>query len=119
MWQIGALISKVRRLVPGLRRGMTVVYLLRLRSGCICIGASTDLGQSLLDHASGRACRTTQIDVPAPILWIEVHPIFADARAREAQLEGWTRARKEALVADDLRALRGLARSRDAASEGT
>jgi putative endonuclease len=117
--QMHRLISEAQRLVPGLRRGLAVVYLLRLRSGCIYVGASTDLGQRLLDHESGRACRTTRIDVPAVVLRIETHPTFADARAREAQLKGWTRAKKEALVGGDLRALRRLARSRDTPSERT
>lgn len=107
------LISEAERLVPGLRRGMAVVYLLRLRSGCIYVGASADLGQRLLDHVSGSACRTTRIDVPAAVLRVETHPTFAEARAREAQLKGWSRAKKEALVGGDLLALRSLARSRE------
>jgi len=110
-----ALLAEARRMAPSLSRGMPVVYLHRLRSGIIYVGASLDLPQRLEDHVSGRACRTTQLDPPVAMLRIERHATFAEARAREAQLKRWSRPKKEAIVRGDLRDLRTLSRSRDAA----
>lgn len=90
-----------------------MVYFLRLLSGQLYIGCSTDLGQRLDDHVSGQACRTTLLDPPRALLRVEVHSSFAAARAREAQLKRWSRAKKEALIRGDLPTLRTLSRSRD------
>ncbi len=94
-------------------RGTAVVYFLRLRSGVIYCGVSLDLDQRLYDHGVGRACRTTAIDPPVGLLRLEWFGTFKEARAREAQLKGWSRAKKEALVRGDVAALKRLSRSRD------
>jgi len=44
---------------------------------------------------------------------VEIHSDFSAARRREAQIKKWSRARKEAFVADDLSRLRAFGRSRD------
>jgi putative endonuclease len=110
---VNTLITEARRMAPSLSRGTPVVYFMRLRSGMIYIGASTDLEQRLDDHSFGQACRTTQLDQPVAMLRVEVYATFADARAREAQLKRWSRAKKEALITGNLRILSALSRSRD------
>ncbi len=98
-------------------KGSCVVYFLRLRSGSLYIGASEDLEKRLEDHAAGRACRTTALDPAECLLRIECFDEFPQARAREAQLKRWLRAKKDALIAGDLKALKTLARSRDHAGD--
>jgi predicted GIY-YIG superfamily endonuclease len=115
---VNALIAEARRMAlsKGQRpasKGTCVVYFLRLRSGALYIGASEDLEQRLDDHISGQACRTTELDPPIAFLRFEVFGSFAEARTREAQLKRWTRAKKEALVKDDMDRLHALSRSRE------
>ena len=110
---LNTLIAETRRMAPSLSRGMPVVYLLRLRSGMLYVGASTDLEQRLADHMSGQACRTTALDPPMSVLRVEIHESLATARAREAQLKKWSRAKKEALIRGDVKTLKSLSRSRD------
>jgi predicted GIY-YIG superfamily endonuclease len=105
-------------MAPSLSRGTPVVYLLRLRSGIIYVGCSTDIAQRIADHLSGHACRTTAIDPPTAVLRIELLPTFSAARLREAQLKRWSRAKKEALVRGDEQELRKLSRSREQARIG-
>jgi predicted GIY-YIG superfamily endonuclease len=100
-------------MAPSLSRGASVVYFLRLRSGNIYVGAFIDLEQRLGDHWSGKACRTAQLDPVMAILRVEVHPTFAQARQREAQLKRWSRVKKLALIRDDHVVLRQLSQSRD------
>ena len=112
------LIAEARRMAlsKGRRpasKGTCVVYFLRLRSGAIYFGASEDLEQRLADHASGKACRTTQLDPPVALLLVEEFPTFSGARTREAQLKRWSRAKKEALVRGEFDRLRKLSQSRD------
>ncbi len=90
------------------------VYLLRVRSGRTYVGCTSVLRQRLADHAAGRACRTTALDPPVALLLAEPYPSLASARAREDQIKGWTRAKKEALIAGDVAALRAWAACRHA-----
>lgn len=99
-------------MAPSLSRGLPVVYFLRLQSGIFYIGAPADIIQRLDDHISGQACRTTRLDKPVAVLRVEVFKTFRAARVREAQLKRWSRAKKEALVAGNLKVLRYLGQSR-------
>ncbi|MBW2251046.1 MAG: GIY-YIG nuclease family protein [Deltaproteobacteria bacterium] len=89
------------------------LYILRLKSGSLYIGATTDLKQRYQDHQNGKACRTTRLDPPVKMVYSESLPTFSDARKREAQIKRWTRAKKEALVAGDMVKLRNLSKSRN------
>ncbi len=87
-------------------------YILRLKSGQLYIGSTTDLKQRYQDHQNGKACQTTKLDPPMKLVFSESYPTFSEARKREAQIKRWTRAKKEALVLGDLAKLRKLSKSR-------
>jgi len=78
------------------------LYILRLKSGQLYIGSTTDLDRRFEEHMSGRACRTTQLNPPVKLLYSEGFDSFSDARRREAQIKRWSRAKKEALISGDL-----------------
>jgi len=86
--------------------------MLRLKSGQLYIGSTTDLDHRYKDHCFGKACRTTQLDPPQKLLYSEEFDSFSDARCREAQIKRWTHAKKEALVSGELTKLRKLSKSR-------
>ena len=87
-------------------------YILRLKSGNLYIGSTTDLDKRYEDHCSGRACRTTKIDSPVTIVLSEQFKTFSQARLRESQVKRWSRAKKEALISGDLAKLENLAKSK-------
>jgi len=87
-------------------------YILRLKSGQLYIGSTTNLDQRYKDHRSGKACRTTKLDPPVELVYSEKYDTFAEARRRETQIKRWSRAKKEALVSEDLSKLKGLSKSR-------
>jgi putative endonuclease len=89
------------------------LYILRLKSGNLYIGATTDLKQRYQDHQNGKACRTTKLDPPVKVVYSESLPTFSDARKREVQIKRWSRAKKEALVAGDMVKQRNLSKSRN------
>jgi putative endonuclease len=91
---------------------MANLYILRLKSGNLYIGATTDLLKRYQDHQNGKACRTTKLDPPIKLVYSESYPTFSEARMREAQIKRWTRAKKEALVAGDINKLQQLSKSR-------
>jgi putative endonuclease len=86
-------------------------YILRLQSGALYLGATTNLPARYKDHISGKASRTTALDPPTSIVFSELHHTFKEARRREAQVKRWSRAKKEALVLEDLHELRKLSKS--------
>jgi len=88
-------------------------YILRLKSGQLYIGSTTDLKQRYQDHVNGQACRTTKLDPPVKVVYSESLTTFSAARKREAQIKCWSRAKKEALVAGDMVKLRNLSKSRN------
>lgn len=94
------------------------LYILRLKSGQLCTGSTTDLDQRYKNHCSGRACRTTLSDPPQNLIYSEKHESFSDARKREAQIKRWTRAKKEALVSGNMIQLKSLAKSYQSRKKG-
>jgi putative endonuclease len=87
-------------------------YVLRLKSGTLYPGATKDVAQRLRDHASGRACRTTRVDLPTGVVYREEFATFTEARRRESQVKRWSRDKKEALIAGDLETLKRLSKRR-------
>jgi putative endonuclease len=87
-------------------------YILRLKSGLLYVGSTTDIEKRYKDHCSGRACRTSKFDPTNSLVYSEEYETFIEARRREAQVKRWSRAKKEALVAGDLATLRNLAQSK-------
>ena len=106
------LIAQARELAPKLERGTPFTYLLQLQSGRYYTGCSTDFEVRFLEHANGTACRTTRLDPPVAVLWIEIQPDFTTARIRETQIKKWSSSKKEALIAADYARLRALSASR-------
>jgi putative endonuclease len=70
------------------------------------MGATTDLDQRYKDHRSGKACRTTKLDQPVALFHSEEFETNLEARRREAQVNRWSRAKKQALVSGDMAKLR-------------
>ncbi len=85
-------------------------YILRLRSGSLYLGATTDLKKRSEEHGSGRAGRTTTLDPPVALAYSEEFETFSEARRREAQVKRWSRAKKEALVSGDIPKLQELSK---------
>ena len=73
-------------------------YILRLKSGKLYPGATTNLEQRYKDHLAGTACRTTKYDQAIELIYNELFDTFSDARKRESQIKRWSAGKKEALV---------------------
>ena len=88
------------------------LYILRLKSGSLYIGATKDLERRYKEHCAGNACRTPRINPPIELVYSEETPTFSDARKREVQIKKWSRAKKEALIVFDMVKLKELSKSR-------
>ena len=87
---------------------MHFVYILRCADASLYIGETDDIERRIVRHQEGRGCPYTAARRPVELAYVETVANHLDARRRELQLKGWTRRKKEALVAGDLELLRRL-----------
>lgn len=91
---------------------MPWVYILRCATGDLYVGMTGDLEQRLKRHNEGTACGYTRHRRPVTLAYSEETRTWLDATARERQIKRWTRAKKAALAAGNMEALRHLSRRR-------
>jgi putative endonuclease len=86
------------------------VYMLRCNDGSYYVGsARLGLEQRLAEHNSGVYDGYTSTRRPVVLVWHDHFANISDAVAVERQLKGWSRRKKEALIAGDHDMLRALA----------
>jgi putative endonuclease len=73
------------------------VYLLECQDGSLYTGVTTDLERRLKEHHA-RTTHYTSYNPPVRIVYTESFLRKDAASKREAQIKGWTRAKKLALV---------------------
>jgi putative endonuclease len=91
---------------------MAYAYMLRCADGSYYVGSTTDLERRLWEHNEGLGPRYTRRPgrLPVVLAWSHEYDSIADAFAFEKQLQGWSRAKREALIAGDYEALPALAK---------
>ena len=92
----------------GIVESIAYVYILRCRDSSLYIGSTDDLVARLERHNRGEGCTFTASRTPVTLVYVEEHQDGDRAGKRERQIKRWTRAKKEALVAGDLRLLKQL-----------
>jgi putative endonuclease len=84
---------------------MPFVYILRCADGSYYVGKTEDLRTRLDEHQSGVGADYTAARRPVEMVYAEEHSSTRSAKDRELQLKHWSRAKKEALIAQDLKLL--------------
>ena len=98
------------------------VYVLRCSDGSYYAGHTDNLERRVGQHQAGEAEGYTQSRRPVTLMWSQDFPSRLEALEAERRIKGWSRAKKEALIAGDWAALRALASRavlRDGASTGS
>jgi len=87
-------------------------YILRCADGSYYTGHTDDLERRLAQHHAGEVpgCYTLKRR-PLELVRAEEFPTREEALTAEQQIKGWSRAKKEALIAGDWRKLQALAQS--------
>lgn len=62
-----------------------------------------------MEHQDGRAANHTKKKLPVELVYVEEYLNIATAFEREKQIQGWTRAKKEALINGEFQTLSDLA----------
>ena len=77
------------------------VYILRCRDGSFYTGHTDDLQKRLWEHEQGFGADWTKRRRPVELVWCEDAPTRDEAFAFERRVKNWSRAKKEALIAND------------------
>lgn len=92
-------------------------YILECANGQYYVGSTTDLDKRLQEHQAGLGGKYTRSHLPVKLVYKEEFSSIKMAFARERQLHGWSRAKKEALIKGQYEQLSSLASSAPAPPE--
>lgn len=87
-------------------------YILRCNDGSYYTGHTEDLEIRMAQHQTGALGGYTAKRLPVVLLWSQDFATRDEAFDAERQIKGWSRAKKEALIAGDWSRVTELARNR-------
>jgi len=89
------------------------MYILRCSDGSYYTGSTRDLEGRLYEHQNGLGTVFTKKRLPIKLVYCEEFERIDDAFYREKQVQGWSRAKKEALIQGQYDLLPKLAKTRN------
>jgi putative endonuclease len=92
---------------------MPFTYILRCRDGSYYVGSTWDLERRLAQHSAGEGAEYTKRRLPVTLVFAAEFPRVDEAYALEKRVQGWSRAKREALNEGRFDALPNLAKKRN------
>ena len=90
-----------------------IVYIVECKDWRYYIGITNDLEKSLCEHNTGQDENSyTYSRRPVELKYFETFTDVNQAIAREKQLKGWSRKKKQALIAENFDRLKELSKSK-------
>ena len=86
------------------------MYMLKCSDGTYCTGSTINLIRRLNQHNIGAGANHTANRLPVELVYVEAYVDIKKAFWREKQIQGWSRAKKEALIENKRQLLPKLAR---------
>ena len=88
------------------------VYMLECSDGSYYVGTTrAGLDQRIAEHNAGKYDGYTKVRRPVRLVWSQECQQITDAIAAERQIKGWSRRKKQALIAHDFDLLPVLSRN--------
>lgn len=82
------------------------LYILRCADGSYYTGHTTNLERRIAEHQLGEGSNWTKSRLPVKLVFTQELPDASQALIIEQQIKGWSRAKKEALIAEQWDLLR-------------
>jgi len=89
---------------------MAWIYILKCADGSYYVGSTVDLEARIWQHNEGIGAQYTARRRPVEMVFAMEYDSIQDAFNQEKHIQGWSRAKKEALIRGDFEALPALAR---------
>ena len=86
------------------------MYILECADGTFYTGSTLDIDKRLWEHENGTGARYTRNRLPVRLVLAQEFDRVEDAFAREKQIQGWSRAKKLALIRGEYDILPDLSR---------
>jgi putative endonuclease len=90
------------------RTFMSHMYILECVDGSYYTGSTIDLTRRLWQHQNGLGAKHTAKRLPVQLVYCEFFERVSDAFYREKQVQGWSRLKKQALIANNTELLHYL-----------
>ncbi|RRJ85961.1 GIY-YIG nuclease family protein [Gulosibacter macacae] len=91
---------------------MPHIYILKCADGSYYVGSTNHLEARLEQHSSGLGAEYTRRRLPVELVFHHECETVAEAFALEKQVQGWSRAKREALIEGRFEDLPALSRKR-------
>jgi putative endonuclease len=92
---------------------MAFMYILECADGTYYVGSTLRLQARLWQHENGLGANYTRKRLPVKLVYTEEYPQVFDAFMREKQVQGWSHAKKKALIERNEGAMHCLAECRN------
>lgn len=86
------------------------MYILRCADGSYYVGSTRDIIARLRQHQEGEGAAYTKRRRPVELVFVQPCESVVQAFWFEKKVQGWSRAKREALISGDLHLLPGLAK---------
>jgi len=80
---------------------MAWMYILQCSDDSYYMGSTVDLEKRIWRHQQGEGSKYTAKRLPVELVYAEEFPRIDEAYYREKQVQGWSRAKREALIRGD------------------
>ena len=91
---------------------MPFVYMLRCGDNSYYVGSTWNLDYRMWQHATGLGSQYTSKRQPVTLVFAQEYDRMAEAYAREKQIQGWSRSKREALIAGRFNELPALSKKK-------
>ncbi|WP_446666777.1 GIY-YIG nuclease family protein [Flexivirga sp. B27] len=91
---------------------MAWTYILRCGDGSYYVGSARNLEHRMTQHYTGLGSAYTRGRMPVTLVWAQEFADIGDAYAFEKKIQGWSRAKREALIAGEFDRLPALSKKR-------
>jgi putative endonuclease len=92
---------------------MPFTYILRCSDGSYYVGSTWDLERRVSQHIAGEGAEYTKRRLPVTLVFAVEFPRVDEAYALEKRVQGWSRAKREALIEGRFGELPNLAKKRN------
>ena len=97
---------------------MPFTYMLRCADGSYSVGSTRQLEERIAQHQAGAGAEYTRRRLPVELVYAAEFERIDEAFAWEKRLQGWSRAKREALMRGEFSALPGLSSRRGGRPRG-
>ncbi len=94
------------------QENMAYMYILKCSDGSYYTGSTRNIELRFWQHELGKGSRYTSKRLPVQLVYFEQFSRIDEAFQREKQIQGWSHAKKEALINSDYKNLKRLSQSR-------